>query len=118
VLGDLAGVRIEEFGTQNHADVQPLDFLIAGQRIRSSHFYEALRPTTAEVLATWDSRHLAGRPAATSRSLGRGRVIWVGTVLTRETLAALLPTLTRLSGLVPLVPGLPAGCTAARRARP
>ena len=118
VLGDLAGLRIEEFGRQNHSEAQPLEFLLDGQRIRSSHYYEALRPTTAEVLATWDSRHLTGIPAATLRKLGGGRVIWVGTVLTRETLAALLPTLTRLSSLKPLVPGLPTGCTAARRVGP
>lgn len=115
LLGDLAGVRIAEFGRRGHSEVRPLDLVLNGQRLKNPLYYELLEPTTARTIATWNGRHLTGGAAATVREVGKGRVIWVGAQVTREALNLLLPTLTAANGLKPLAPGLPTGCTAARR---
>jgi beta-galactosidase len=114
VLGPLCGVTVEEYGAQRAPDRER--FIVLGdQRIKTSDWYEVLRPT--EVVATWHGRHLTGAPAVTRRSVGAGAVVYVGTQLTGRLVGPLLPFLTELSGLRPLWPGtaLPDGVACVRR---
>jgi beta-galactosidase len=48
-------------------------------------WYDALRPTTAQVLGTWQGGHLQGQAAVTLHRVGAGQVLYVGTYLAPET---------------------------------
>jgi beta-galactosidase len=90
-LRQLAGITVEEYGKQNRSDLRPLDLAFAQRRVTSSLWYESLRmvdPAT-EVVATWESRHLAGSPAITVRPHGKGRTLYVGSYFSEELLEAL-----------------------------
>ena len=60
-------------------------FTFGNRQFEAAHLYELLEvePDT-EVLGTWSSRFCAGQPAITSRQVGKGRVVYVGTYLTSE----------------------------------
>lgn len=110
VLRGLAGATVVEYGRQNAPDQRPLEIEIGGRRVVSDHWYEQLEPAEGtEAWLRWGSRHLADSPAATSRVLGSGRVIYVGTYLTRVVAEALVPELVKLAQVGPALPGLPAG---------
>lgn len=103
VLRCLCGVTVEEFGRQNRPDRRPhaVRFGASGDDVPTSLWYEYVQPEAegVEVIGEWTTRHLNGKPAVTRRRIGEGQVIYVGTYLTREFTAALLPMLDRLGGL-------------------
>ncbi len=106
----LVGATVVEYGRQNSPVQRPLELEIAGQPVVSTHWYEQLEPDDdAEPWLRWTTRHLAGSTAGTSRALGRGRVIYVGTYLNGAAAEALVPELVKLAGVEPALPGLPAG---------
>ncbi|MFT4192930.1 MAG: beta-galactosidase [Comamonas sp.] len=83
---------------------------IGDRRVQASHCYELLSPDVGtEVLATWDSRFIAGSAAVTARAVGRGHVLYVGTYVTDDVAEALIPKFLELAGVTPLLQGLPAG---------
>ena len=101
-LRSLVGATVEEYGRQNRPEKRPLPLAIGNQTITSELWYEQLVPDdSTEVLATWQARHLAGTAAITIRSLGKGRVIYVGTYFTETVTSALLSELERLELLTP-----------------
>lgn len=109
-LRALAGATVVEYGRQNAPDQRPLELEIGGARVVSKQWYEQLEPSPeAEAWARWTSRHLAGTPAATIRTLGRGRVIYVGTYLGGDVGRVLVPELARIAGTRPALAGLPPG---------
>lgn len=92
VLRSLAGVTIADWGRQNNSEARPHSIIAAGRTATTALWYEQLTPEAgAEVVATWTSRHLAGSPAVTRRTLGKGAVYYVGTYFTDEMLAILTP---------------------------
>ena len=102
VLRALAGATVEEYGRQNRPDRRPLAlrFKDAPADTPTTLWYEQLLPDAGtEVLATWATRHLAGSAAITCRTHEKGRVIYVGTYLTREFTESLLPVLEQLGAL-------------------
>lgn len=118
-LRPLVGATVVEYGRQNMPDLRPLELEIGGRAIRSREWYEQLAPEPGtETWLRWNSRHLAGSPAATLRRLGRGAVVYVGTYLGGAVGEALLPELTRLAGVEPALPGLPEGIEVVRREGP
>ncbi|TKB35709.1 MAG: beta-galactosidase, partial [Mesorhizobium sp.] len=128
-LSKLTGVRVEDFGrlaapgakglfntmSRSGGLVIPPDRPAeSSRRIRrftvGNHFYEnlAVEPDV-EIVGVWSNRYAAGTPAITSRAVGKGRVLYVGTYLTPE-LTAQLATRTFVDANVePLVPDLPDG---------
>jgi beta-galactosidase len=56
-------------------------------------------PTTALTIATYDDCWLSGKPAITVNRFGKGKVVYVGTVLTDDTLRAFVQWLCRLTGV-------------------
>nr|WP_281396765.1 beta-galactosidase trimerization domain-containing protein [Mesorhizobium silamurunense] len=60
-------------------------FTFGNREFEAAHLYELLEvgPDT-EVLGTWSDRFCAGQPAITSRQVGQGRVVYVGTYLTPD----------------------------------
>ena len=99
-LRSMVGATVEEYGRQNRPDKRPLVLAFAQGEARTELWYEALLPDTGtEVLARWQGRHLTGEAAVTSRRLGRGAVLYVGTYFTAEVVAALEPELAKLGAL-------------------
>lgn len=119
VLRELCGVTVTEYGRQNRPDRRTLELEWDGQRVATEAWYEVLEPAPgSEVLARWTSRHLAGQPAITCRTVGAGRVLYVGAYLCDALVARLLPLWARMSGLQPLWPGVPSGVSVVRREKP
>ena len=115
-LRHVVGATVVEYGRQNAPDARPLELEIGGQRVRSREWYEQLAPDEGtETWLRWQSRHLAGSPAATLRRLGRGRVIYVGTYLVGDVGKTLVPQLAQLAGIEPALRGAPAGVEVVRR---
>ena len=134
-LSRLTGVTVEDFGRlaapgakglfgatlrQGSMVVPPDRFTESGRRIRrftfgnreldAGHFYENLAVADdVEVLGIWSNRYAEGQPAITSRRVGKGRVLYVGTYLTPDVIDALAARILSDAGVEPLVPDLPEG---------
>lgn len=115
VLRGLAGVTVDEYGRQNRPASRPLLLRFGDaadeKNIASTLWYEQLTPidgAQVEVVATWESRHLAGTPAITRRKVGAGAVYYVGTYFDDALLDALAAAW-RAKKELPTASGLPAG---------
>ena len=112
LLSALAGVTVEEYGKQNAPDERPLwAYFNAGEH-HTRHWYEVLAPMSgsgAESIATWNGRHLDGKWAVSLRKVGQGAVIYAGTYLTADFLAALLPDIEQITSIPQLWPFAPEG---------
>ena len=96
LLAELVGATVEEYGMrpERHygihlqgqvlADISPAD-LRPPDLCPPALWYDALRPTTAQVLGTWQGGHLQGQAAVTLHRVGAGQVLYVGTYLAPET---------------------------------
>ena len=117
-LRTLTGTRVVEYGHQNRPDLRPLDLRLGEASLRSEHWYEELEALEGtEVIATWNSRFLTGRPAITGRTLGKGMVIHAGTWLTPELVDLLLDEL-RARKRLPEPFAVPEGIEVLERIRP
>jgi beta-galactosidase len=135
-LSRLSGVKVEEFGRLvakggeglfqrsgpeqgMYAPPSPLPSSssersytidIGGKTITVEHLYELLELSDdTQTIGTWSNRFAKGRPAITSRKLGKGRVIYVGTYLTEELASSLDELVLSPAGITPLVADLPEG---------
>ncbi|MGY5129477.1 beta-galactosidase [Streptomyces nigrescens] len=82
---------------------------------RADLWSEAIDLEGAEVLAHFTDGELAGRPAVTRHSYGRGTVWYVGTRLEPALMRTLLDVVRAAAGVEPVLPGLPAGVQATVR---
>lgn len=105
---DLAGVTVAEVGKRNHPAQRPLALRWGAIEAEAGPWYELLEPDAGtEVVATWAGRHLDGLPAATCRTLGRGRVIYLGAMPVAPLISAVLPAITRIAGIARTLPDAP-----------
>lgn len=121
-LRDLVGVSGEEWGGLPD-EPTPLD-VVAGLRVdaggsaavhTASVLGEKLRTDGAEVLATFATGDLAGRPVVTRNTVGAGAAWYVGAVVDDGLLSAVLDAALAQAGVAGTLPGLPAGLEAVRR---
>ncbi|NTH28632.1 beta-galactosidase [Agrobacterium rhizogenes] len=85
-------------------------FTIGNRELEGAHFYENLAVADdVEVVATWSNRYAEGVPMATSRKVGKGRVLYLGTYLTADLTAALADRTFTDAGVEPLIADLPDG---------
>ena len=75
---------------------------------------DEIHPQTAEVLATFDGGWRRGLPAITVNRYGAGRVVYLGTILEGDSLAAFVRYLRSLGGIEPVL-ATPAGVVAHER---
>jgi beta-galactosidase len=134
-LSRLTGVRVEDFGrlaapganglfdvmSRSGGLVMPPDrpaeshrrvrrFTIGNRELEAGHYYENLTVEDGvEIVATWSNRYAEGVPMATSRGVGKGRVLYLGTYLTSDLVAALADRTFGEAGIEPLLPDLPNG---------
>jgi hypothetical protein len=83
-----------------HEALPPLDRLAEEFQVSVIPMLDSGHPGKEPWEASWKGRHLAGEAAVTSRRLGRGAVLYVGTYFTAEVVAALAPVLAKL-GVLP-----------------
>jgi beta-galactosidase len=117
-LRRLAGCHVEEYDV--FAAVQNLAMTVRGLggRHRARALAEVLVPEGgAKALLTYGAHYYAGRPAAVRNVLGKGRCVYLGTVLEAKGLAAVLRPLLRETGVASLA-GLPASVEFTRRCAP
>ncbi|MER9234329.1 beta-galactosidase [Mesorhizobium sp. M0622] len=134
-LSKLTGVRVEDFGrlaapganglfntmSRSGGLVIPPDrpaessrrirrFSVGNHEFDAGYFYEnlAVEPDV-EIIGVWSNRYAEGMPAITSRAVGKGRVLYVGTYLTSELTAQLATRTFADANVEPLVPDLPDG---------
>lgn len=111
----LFGLHAVEFGLHTPATRQPASsadrvytFTIGNQEYEAGHLYELLElDDDVEILGRWSNRFASGRPMITSRKLGSGRAIYVGTYLTDPLAGAFVQQILKPAGVEPLVSDLP-----------
>ena len=134
-LSELAGVEVEEFGRlvalggeglfllstgfdvsgqrrklPTESSSRAYSFTLGNRTFQAAHLYEILAPSEdTEVVATWSNRFATGRAAVTSRTFGNGRIVYVGTYLTEDFVAALAEDIFAKAKVSPLLDGLPDG---------
>jgi beta-galactosidase len=84
--------------------------------VTAAHLYELLNvaPGT-EVIGSWASRFAEGQAAMTSRKVGKGNVIYLGTYLSDALVEVLADQVLAPAGIVPLIADMPAGVEATIR---
>ncbi len=71
-------------------------------------FAELLHPTTAQVIARWESDYLKDSPAATEQSCGKGRAVYYGSLFNLDAARYLIGRYAGEMGLKPLLADVPA----------
>ena len=83
LLAEVCGVEVDEY------DVRPADMTVplelnlpdrAVQTARARLWFDVLRPTNADAIATYQSEYFSGNPAITLNRFGQGHAIYVGTL--------------------------------------
>ena len=113
-LCGIAGVTVDDYTALEEPVPLQADTGALDGKIEATVWADEITVTTAEVLATFDGDWLAGAPAITVNTYGKGKVVYVGTVLSAETLTAFLAWLCELAD-VPLGLETPIGVRAYER---
>jgi beta-galactosidase len=83
LLADVCGVEVDEY------DVLPADQTVtlalalpgrAAQTAQAQLWFDLLRPTTAQAVASYQGEYFSGSPAITLNRFGQGQSIYVGTL--------------------------------------
>lgn len=119
-LRRLLGLRIEEFWPLDEGVRVPVQGVppagpVLEQGTEGDLWSEAVEPEGAEPVAVFGAGELAGRPAVTRHSYGRGTAWYVGTRLGRTAMRRLTDHVRRAAGVAPVLPGLPDGVQATVR---
>jgi len=65
-------------------------------------WYDVFNPLNSEILATYQSRFLKGKPAVVKHKVGKGNVYYVGTVPSDDLISDLIPKILSDASIVPL----------------
>lgn len=80
-LAELAGIEVEDWTTLDKGQTRSMSF-VNGTNAQAISFVETLRMKDAGIIARWSAEgFLNGKAAASSRRVGRGRVIYLGAYL-------------------------------------
>jgi beta-galactosidase len=112
-LRETLGVWVEEHWPLAAGQELALDS--GGRPGTATLWSEWVHPEGAEVLATFASGELAGRPAVTRHARGAGVATYVACRPDEATMEALVRRAAADAGVEPVLPGLPEGVEATRR---
>ena len=103
-IESLAGIEMQEQFALIKQENTKINYPInsTNQEYTSSLWYDDFKPLSTEVLATYDSRFLKGKPAVVKNRVGIGAVYYVGTVPSDEMINQLAKELTSNTHIVPL----------------
>jgi beta-galactosidase len=107
---ELLGLTVEEFWPPPAGGTLEL-----GSGATGTLWSEWIRVEGAEVLDTFTTGDLAGRPAITRHTFGAGVATYLGTRPDEPAMAAVLARALTDAGVEPVLAGVPAGVEAARR---
>lgn len=141
-LGDLLGVRVEEFGRIIAPDAnglfgekakpwgfgpggttmsacsaaRPYSIRFGEDTFQAAHLYEKLKITNdVETLATWADRWLEGETVLTRRIIGKGAAHYLGTYMSEDLAEQLIEKVLLPAGIAPLLPNIPEGVEVTER---
>ena len=117
LLADVCGVEVEDYDVQPLDATVPLELALPGRETLTAQaqlWFDILRPTTSQVVATYQSEYYSGEPAITLNHFGQGQGIYVGTLGDDTLHDALLGWALESAGIRPVF-NVPAGVEATAR---
>lgn len=113
-LLDVAGIEVDDYTTlEGPVDMKKLENGPSGVK-KGTVWADEINLKTAKAVAQFGSNWLAGMPAITINSFGKGMFVYVGTLLRGESLDAFITWLTELAKVEPNLK-TPAGVRAYER---
>ena len=79
-IESIAGIEVQEQFALIKQETTSIAYQGNAKEFTGSLWYDVIKPTTASVLATYQSRFLKGKPAVVSNRVGKGMVYYIGTV--------------------------------------
>jgi beta-galactosidase len=102
-----AGVEVDEYGgLETPLSIKAIQTGLEGVT-EGVTWVDEIIPTSAQVLATFDQGWLKGKPAITVHAYGKGKVVYVGTLVRGTSLQALLAWLCQEAGVDAVLPTPP-----------
>ena len=83
LLADVCGVEVADYDVQPEDRTVPLELALPGRETliaQARLWFDILRPTTSQVVATYQSEYYSGEPAITLNRFGEGQAIYIGTL--------------------------------------
>ena len=83
LLSDVCGLEVDEYDVQPAHMSVPLELKLPGRAVQTEQarlWFDVLRPTTSQPIATYQSEYFSGSPAITLNQFGKGQSIYVGTL--------------------------------------
>ncbi len=117
LLDSLFGVSVEGFAAYTPPSAPENSAKLGDATMPIRVFAEELRPSTAEVVGTWQKDYLDGRPAVTEHHSGSGLAVYYGSFFNTQSANALLERYAERAGLRPLLEGIPSDVEVTRRTR-
>lgn len=112
-LREVLGLRIDEFWPLPEGGTVVVN--AEDERYQATVWSEWVEAEGAQVMATFDSGVLKGRPAVTRHEFGAGKAWYVATRPEPRLMRALLDRVRADAGVLPVLPGLPEQVQAVRR---
>ena len=104
LLARLAGVEVDDYGAlEGPARIRGCGARFPEEGVRARAWADEILTNGASVVACYDEGWLAGEPAVTVNEVGRGRVVYVGTLLRDESLGDFTRWLAELAGVQPVL---------------
>jgi beta-galactosidase len=89
---------------------------IGNHQMTAAHMYEQLAlADDVATIGSWSNRFLSGQAVLTSRQVGKGRALYLGTYLTDEIVDALVADVFAQAGVEPLIPNVVPGIEVSMR---
>jgi len=102
-LREIAGVEVDDYGSlEGPLPLRATTPALSGV-VEGAAWADEIQPTTARVVATYAGGWLEGTPAITVNAWGKGRVVYVGTLLRVASLDALVGWLLAETGVAPVL---------------
>ncbi len=83
LLADVCGVEVDEYDVQPADLTVPLELNLPNritQTAQARLWFDVLRPTTSQSVATYQGEYFSGSPAITLNHFGQGQSIYIGTL--------------------------------------
>ncbi len=103
-LADVMGVAVEDY-VPIYAESPHVKFVsqLAGPEAECGIWADILKPSSAEVMATYSSGPHSGKPAITMNRFGNGRAVYIGADLRSPDLHRVLQKLSESTGIKPVM---------------
>jgi beta-galactosidase len=115
LLSEIAGISFDHYGAlSKDIKLKGNSGVLKSQDLCASHWADEIICTTAEVIAEYEEGWHTGIPAITCNSFGKGKVVYLGTVLKEDSLDVFISWLMELAAVKSILE-TPEGVHAYRR---